>query len=625
MNCRHVLPRNNSPGLGFVLLALCGALASSVARASDPPPGDAVKLLTQHGYLPNLPVLVRVDVLTPQGVRDSNLWDGEAMLTADAGVTLSTNRVLVRNGMGSALVAFTGGSNFNLTATVGTLQAIRPMTSLEGVQPSIGGGTNLDHLVWSGVVQVTSRVGVPAGFSLTVLPGTLVLIDGITAGTTGISFYVNGRLDVQGTEDDPVTFTCASTNPSARWGQMRFNTGALATAPTNMFRHATITRAGRAPGEGHTGTAPVLRPTNARLVFESCNITDHAETAVPRTNSAYGLPGKIGFGNGSDLTFSDCLFQRARMGPEIAGTALLCSNTWIMDMNGPDDADGIYIHDQSAGQQVIFTGCVIARGDDDGIDTLGSIITVENCIIREWNNLLEDAKGISVLNGAVHVRRSLIVDSTVGISAKSGGTMPSTTPVLVTLNNSTLTGCLTNVLANRKSSAVGPHVHLNITNCVLWGGDPVHSDFEPASSDSTNFTIRYSNLSDPYAGNGNLQLDPRFVSAVAHDFHLQPFSPSIDSGSPGSPDDPDGSPIDQGCFTFLPGPSLLSQPRILEGGAHQFLLNAYTNRNYAIEFSTNALSWLYLQTSFQTNDPSLIADPGATNSPMRLYRARLAP
>lgn len=621
---RHLVPSIKLwPARGLALLIACLAVAVPPASDAGQPPGNTLKLIVPRGYLPDVPVLVRVELLTSQGIRDWSQWDGEALLSADAGVTLSTNRVPMRNGMGSALVACTGGSNFTLTATVGALPAARPLLTLANEPVQLAGGTNAADTVWSGVVRVTNHVGVPTGFTLTVLSSTLVLMDGHTTGTTGLSFYVNGRLDVQGTDADPVTFTCASTNLNSRWGQMRFNTAALATAPTNVFRYAIITRGGRAPGEGHTATAPILRPTNARLVMERSSVTDHCVTEAGA--AGFGTPGKIGFGNGSELSFNDCLFQRARMGPELQGTALLHTNSVIMDMRGPDDADGIYIHDQSAGQQVLFTGCVVARGDDDGIDTLGSTITVENCILRDWNNLLEDAKAISALNGAVHVRRSLIVDSTVGISAKSGGSTPSTTPVLVTVNSTTFSGCRTNVLANRKSSAVGPVVHLNLTNCILWGGDPVHSDFEPTSTDSTNFTIRYCNLSDPYAGAGNLQVNPLFVNAAAHDFRLLPFSPSIDTGHPQSPLDPDGSPIDQGCFTFLPNPSQLTQPQMRPDGAHRFLLNAYSNRNYIIEFSTNALSWNYLLTSFQTNDPASISDPAATNSPMRIYRARLAP
>src|ERR1043165_9777852 len=182
-----------------------------------------------------------------------------------------------------------------------------------------------------------------------------------------------------------------------------------------------------------------MSAVSAKLLFEHCSLTDHIEN-VPRGHTNYGTPGKIAFADTADLTFNDCLLQRAREGPEIQGTALLVTNCGVMDMLGPDDSDGIYVHAPGAGQTCAIKNSVPAAGDDDAIDTLDPVITVDDCIIRDWNNRLEDAKGISVFNGSTTVRRSLIVNCTVGIAAKSGGTTPSTTPVLVTLLNCTMTG-----------------------------------------------------------------------------------------------------------------------------------------------------------------------------------------
>ena len=612
----------NSLRLVKIPLILCTSLFWTITTASaltvdDLTPQHSLKLLTQRAYLPGLPVLVRVEVRNASGKPDRDLWDAEATLNASGGVTLSTNRVLLRNGLGSVLVAFRGGGNFDLVATVGSLAATNLLITATNTSPVfIGGPLTSSNTVWSGVVIVTNDITVSNGFTLTILSNTMVLLDGVTSGTAANDLLISGTILSLGTEDQPVTITCNNTNMLFRWGQIRHNN-----AQASLYRYTTITRAGRAPGEGHTGTSPVLRPTGSTIRFENCNITDHAE--VVRGATGFGTPGKIGMSSGSDLSFSDCLFQRARMGPEVGSTAFACTNTWIMDMRGSDDGDGVYVHSQSAGQLVNFIGCVVAAGDDDGIDTLGSTITVEDCIVRDWDNLLEDAKGISALNGAVHVRRSAIVNSTVGISAKSGAASPSPTPVLVTLNNCTLMGNQTNVLANRKSNAVGPNVHYNITNCVLWGGDPVHSDFEPGSSNSTNFTIVSCNLSEPYAGTGNIQSDPLFTNAAANDFHLLPFSPCIDAGSPASPLDPDGSSADIGQFPFVPPAPGLAVSSASNGETFQLLLSAYTNRNYVIEVSTELPLWNPMATNFQVTATTTVTSDGT--APRHFYRARLAP
>lgn len=565
----------------------------------------SLKLTTAAGYLPGVPFLIAVDAQNSDGRPERRDWDLAATLGVSSGsVTLSTNEVFLRNGRGSVLVVVTGEGDFTLRARVGDLE-IQRLVRDRSAEPrvKVGGVLNGAQTVWTGVVVVTNDVTVPVGQTLTVMADALVLFEGVAGGTTANDLIVQGAVRSLGTAAEPVTFTCADS--SMRWGQIRHTN-----AEPSLYQHTIITRAGRGRAEGHTGTTPVIRPYNSKLTFEQCYLTDFAEPGV-------GTPGKIGQASGSDLTFVGCLFQRARMGPEISGTALACTNTWIMDMSGPDDADGIYLHDQAAGQQVTLSGCVIAAGGDDGIDTLGSVITVENCIVRDWNSVIEDAKGISVFNGATHVRNSLITDCTVGVSAKADASAS----VLVTINSSTLHGNQTNVLAQYKSNAPGPAVDYRVTNCVLWASPvSVQSDFA-----ETNFTIRFSTLSQAWSGGGNSESDPLFIDAARHDFRLKPHSPAIDSAAPGTPPDADGSPADRGAFTFVPDAPVLNPLPGGLGSPFQFHLVAYTNRNYVIERSSDLAGWEHLKSVWQTAETNLVADPFEGTEPHRFYRARLAP
>ncbi len=547
-------------------------------------------------------MLVRVELRDDKGQPDRNVWNAQATLSEESDtVTLSTNRVLLRNGLGTALVTPSGSGDFTLRAELGGLQAERliqdrssePVTRVSGTLA----GT---ETTWAGVILITNDTTVPTGHTLSIESNTLVLVSGVASGTIAPDLLVSGSIQCLGAEAHPITITCAS--PGLRWGQIRHNN-----AQPSLYRYTTITRAGRASGEGHTGQAPVIRPTNSRIVFEHCTISDHAERPS-------GMPGKIMQASGSDLVFDDTVLARARMGPEIAGTSLLLTNSYILEMHGPDDADGIYIHD-AGGRVANLVDSVIADGDDDGIDTLSSLVDVERCIIRDWLNPAEDAKGISAFNRTVTVRRSLIVDCWVAISAKWSSGSPAT----VFIHESTLAGVSNTVAANYKANAVGPFVDFRITNSIMVGPDPIKSDFG-----TTNFTIGFCLADEPWDGDGNVVANPRFVDAANHDYHLQVGSPCIDAGDPASPLDADGSRIDIGCFTFqVPSPAL-SPPELLAGEGFQFMFSGYTNRNYAIEISTNAQKWDIFTLITHTNEPRMIRDPAVSTNGLRLYRARLA-
>ena len=567
--------------------------------------GPMLKLTVHRGYLPGYPTLVRVeriadvvraDRLTTTTTVDRALWDGEAFLTVNnPAIILSTNRVMLRNGLGSAFVMISGAGDFILTATQGTLSASQELRDLsEEPVATIGGLLPGTTTTWTGIIRVTNDVTVPAGHVLTILSNTLVLVTGVASGTVASDILVSGSVQSLGTADYPVTITSA--NPGWHWGQIRHNS-----AQPSLYQYTSISRAGRGTGEGHTGTVPAIRPSGSSITFDHCNLTDFASPA--------GTPGKVMYGLNSNLRFIGCLMSRARMGPELQGTALMCSNTWFLEFRGPDDSDGIYIHTQGAGQQVLLTDSVIGFGDDDGIDTLGPVMTLERCIIRNINSGVDpDGKGVSVFHGATHLKRCLIVDCITSVSAKwsSGAT------TVVTINESSVLGVSNSVVAAYKDNARGPNIDFRITNSILRSIDAVKSDFGP-----TNFTIAFCNISEDWPGEGNQTGSPEFVGG--HDYHLQGTSPCIDTGNPVSPLDADGSRIDLGAFTLVPPAPVLSA-----SVPDELLIEAFPNRFYVLESSDNLVTWTNLGAYFQSNAVNRIQDPSSA-ADKKFYRSRLAP
>jgi hypothetical protein len=396
-----------------------------------------------------------------------------------------------------------------------------------------------------------------------------------------------------------VVITCA--NPGMRWGQIRHTD-----AQPSSYTHTIITLAGRATGEGHTGQAPAIRPTGSTISFSDCSITDHATPA--------GTPGKIMQATGSSIVMTNCLLSRARMGPEIENTALQFIDSYIIDTRGPDDADGIYLHSQSAGQVIRLAGDVVAGGDDDGIDTLGSDITVENCIVRGWKYPGDDSKGISVLGGEVRVWNCLLVDNTIGLSGKGGNGEN----VRVRIDHSTIVGNSYGVAVTNKTGST-PIIDYRITNSIIVAPDAVFTQYDPAD-----IHISYSLVGEEWPGAGILQGDPGFQDPSAWDFRLKPGSSCIDSGDPARSMDPDGSPTDLGCFTFRPPAPVLGGPGFV-GGTFGLSLTAYTNRNYVFETSSNGVHWSFWRQVFQSSPTLPVSDPGSAFTGMRLYRAHLAP
>lgn len=445
-------------------------------------------------------------------------------------------------------------------------------------------GTLAANTTWSpanGMVIVTGNIVVPAGVTLTMLPGTVVKLTNLTS----IRAIAGGVIDIAGAEDNRVVLQ--SLNNGAVWKELsaQFNAASL------TVRHADIsggqvTVYSNAVGLIEDSFIHDYRPGGA--IFNACIMLTHfaAPTTIRRVHVREYH--ETLFRNGI-IVIEDCLFEN------IYGDGL--------------DFD-------AAQTGTVLRRCTFRHGNLGNVDAVdvgpadlpGSFnVLIADCLMYDF----PFDKGVSVGDngesfGTV-VSNCMIYGCQSGIMAKDSCD--------VTVIHCTIVSNrwgFTNY--NKNGSATFTGGYTTNYNSILWSNGVTVSLRDGGTLDSDHSILG----NTPWPGPGNFSADPLFFNQPLRDYRLQPGSPAFGAGRGGAT---------LGATYPVGAPMALSHPRIdaiqHQGGSAVLRFWADNERTYSVLCSdvVSGGVWTKVADVLPTSVPRKVAVtnsvPGAQN---RYYR-----
>ena len=358
-------------------------------------------------------------------------------------------------------------------------------------QTSVSGNQSGTWTITGSPYEVNGYINVPFGETLTIQAGVEINFQG------HYKFNVNGKLLVNGTEENMVLFT--TDNTSTGWGGIRFDT----VSEISIFNYCKI-EFGKATGDypDMHGGAILLKESNAE--FYNC---------IFENNEAYGssddgMGGAVyGINTGSETQtytkFIDCTFKDNHAVTE--GGAVKLTN------------DG---HTE-------FTRC------------------------KFINNNANYGGGAIMFYSALDVNLTNCLFYLNSTNNSGGGAIKAMNPT-VSLFFTNCTFAYNSAFGGSEGGAIAlDYADATFVNSIIYGNSQTYGD-EINIGMNASASINYCNVDMPNDATGNNNLDnvnPLFVNIGLADFHLQETSPCINVGTDvGLPFS--GTSPDIGCYEF---------------------------------------------------------------------------
>ena len=373
--------------------------------------------------------------------------------------------------------------------------------------------------------RVVSSVLVPEDAELVMEPGVRVQF------SRGVGMVVRGRLEAEGSAEDPIVWERET--KADPWGAVVYDS-----ARGGVLRHVVVDGA-TTGGQNRIGMVSIYR-CSASILIENCTFSN--------------WPGGLGYTavdahESADVTVRHCRFLEGE-------------NEAVYGIRSPVVVEGCLFHPRSGYCDAIdvsnnklpdpvprILNNTFLGSEDDAIDLDDCDAFVDGNLVMKCRGGTHDPIGISGDAGSRPILiNNIIIDCESGIGFKNGA------DILVV--NNTIIDCDRGIWMHQNPA------HATVINTIIWGRpEQVSIVLEPGSTIDVKTSVFRGDA--VYPGEGNLNLDPRFVGPEAGDYHLLPDSPCIDVGTrervPGTDYEgnlrPQGAGIDIGAYEYVRPPT----------------------------------------------------------------------
>ena len=401
-------------------------------------------------------------------------------------------------------------------------------------------GTISSDTTWSGTNWLSGTVVVTNGVTVTIAPGTQMLLN------TNAILTVYGRLLADGTSNAPIRFTRATT--AARWSRMMF-----IEADDSLFRNCLIEYANSAgdhqdyyPTNCTTGFGTNPRAYHEAIValashldVESCTFTNMVGGTGGNEGDVFAIVSDdYQFPGTASANIRACRFDDIGQAVHTRFSYVLVQNCYFASKNG--DNDDIDLYGESTPPPIILNNTFLAGHEDKINPTRCSAIIMNNFItggddhgvvLRDkgypivinnyFSNFTAAALSVQNQNDAL-IANNTIINSGRGIRMFDHTTRHGPPYCLnpgngkVTLVNSIIWNTPSGTIT-MEQSAFTPHPHVTVINCDVQGGS--NSIVRSGTSGGANAIVVW--------GPGNIDADPQLTNG----YRLRATSPCIDAGT----------------------------------------------------------------------------------------------